>query len=408
MTFRRPIGLSATLTLALAAAPAAAQKRYDPGATDTEIKIGHIAPYSGPGSAWGLIGKTIDAYFRKVNAEGGINGRTIRFISYDDALTPAKTVEHARRLVEDDQVLLLFQTMGTATNLAIRKYMNARKVPQLFVASPSSSFGDPRNFPWTMGYQPTCRAEGRALATYLREHHPDARVGILAQNDDYGRECVAGMKHGLGAKAGAIIVSEQTYELSDPTIDSQLLTIKAAGADVLYDVTSPKHTIQAIRKMHELAWRAVHLVSSPSSSIGSVLMPAGAEAARGVIAASYGKNPDDPTWKDDADLLAWRAFMDQYFPGRDRSVPDAFTVFGYHVAHLMVHVLRRCGDDLTRENVMRQATSLKDVELPMLVPGIRVNTAPDDYFPLEQLRLQRFNGKAYEPLGPVIGAEARR
>jgi branched-chain amino acid transport system substrate-binding protein len=408
VTSRRTAWLAMTLSLATSAAPAAAQKRYDSGASDTEIKIGHFAAYSGPGSAWGLIGKTIDAYFSKVNSEGGVNGRRIRFISYDDAMIPAKAVEHARKLVEDDGVLLLFQTMGTASNLAIQKYMNDRKVPQLFVASPSSRFGDPRSFPWTMGFQPTCRAEGRALATWLREHHPGARVGILSQNDDYGRECVAGMREGLGARAGGMIVSEQTYELSDPTIDSQLVNLKAAGVNVLYDVSSPKHTIQAIRRVHELGWRVLHLVSSVSSSIGSVLKPAGLEASRGIVAAGFGKNPDDPTWKEDPGMIAWRAFMDRHFPKRDRSAPDVFTVFGYTVAQVMVEVLRRCGDDLTRENVMRQATSLRDVELPLLLPGIRVNTASDDYFPLEQFRLQRFNGEVYEPLGPVIDAGARR
>jgi len=391
------------LGLALTAAPAAAQKKYDPGASDTEIKIGNINPYSGPASAYGLIGKTIAAYFNKVNADGGINGRKINFITYDDAYSPPKAVEQARKLVESDEVLLIFQSLGTPSNTAIQKYMNAKKVPQLFVATGATKWGDPKHFPWTMGWQPTYQAEGRIYAKYILEKHPNAKIGILYQNDDYGKDYVKGLKDGLGDKAKTMIVSEQPYETSDPTVDSQIINLKASGADVFFNVTTPKFAAQAIRKAGEIGWKPVHLLNNVSQSVGSVLKPAGLEYSKGILSTGYIKDPTDPTWKNDAAYKDWLAFMDKYFPEGDKT--SSFTVYGYTVAQTLVQVLKQSGDNLTRENVMKQAANLKDLELGMLLPGIKISTGPNDFFPIEQLQMQRFNGEAWELFGPVLSGE---
>jgi branched-chain amino acid transport system substrate-binding protein len=392
--------LSAVAILALAA-PAAAQKKYDPGATDTEIKIGNTNPYSGPASAYGMIGRTIAAYFNKVNAEGGIKGRKINFISQDDGYSPPKTVEQARKLVESDEVLLIFQSLGTAHNTAIERYMNGKAVPQLFVATGATKFGDPKNYPWTMGWQPNYQSEGRIYAKYLIEKHPKAKVGILYQNDDYGKDYVKGLKDGLNGKIQ--VVSEQAYETTDPTVNSQIISLKGSGADVLFNVTTPKFAAQAIRKVAELDWHPLHLLNNVSNSVGSVLQPAGLENAKGVLSTHYIKDPTDPTWKDDDNFKAWLAFMEKYFPDGDRT--SSFTVYGYAVAHTMAHVLQQCGDDLTRANVMKQATSLKDLVNPMLLPGITINTGPNDYFPIEQMRMMRFSGERWELFGPVLSGD---
>jgi branched-chain amino acid transport system substrate-binding protein len=387
-------------TVAICATPAAAQKKYDIGATDTEIKIGNIMPYSGPLSAYATIGKTITAYFNKINAEGGINGRKINFISYDDGFSPPKTVEQARKLVESDEVLLIFQSLGTPTNNAIQKYMNAAKVPQLFVATGATKFGDQKSFPWTMGWQPTYQIEGRIYAQYLLKNHPNGKIAILYQNDDSGRDYIKGLKDGLDGKMQ--IVAETPYEPADPTVDSQIITLKASGADIFFNESSPKFAAQAIKKVAELGWKPVHLLASISASVGSVLKPAGLENSKGILSSGYLKDPTDPTWKNDPAVKEWAAFMDKYYPEGDKT--STFTVYGYLTAQTMVQVLKQCGNDLTRENVMKQAANLKDLELTMLLPGIKINTGPNDYYPIKQMQMSRFNGEYGELFGPIISS----
>ena len=403
---QRGIVLSALAALVLSAglAPASAQKTYDPGATDTEIKVGNIMPYSGPLSAYALIGRTEAAFFRKLNDEGGINGRKISFISYDDAFSPPKTVEQARKLVESDEVLLIFQSLGTPTNNAIQKYLDQKKVPQLFVATGATKFGDPKNFPWTMGWQPTYQTEGRIYAKYILQNLPQARIGILFQNDDSGRDYLKGLKDGLGEDAAKrMIVAELPYDPSDPTVDSQVVSLKTLGADVFFNEASPKFAAQAIRKAAEIGWKPTLFLASISNSVGSVLRPAGLENAKGVLSTNYLKDPTDPAWKDDPAIKEWSAFMDKYFPEGDKT--STFSVYGYLLAQTMVQVLKQCGDELTRANIMKQATSLKDFELGLLLPGIKINTSPTDYFPIEQMQMSRFNGEHGELFGTPIGGE---
>jgi len=382
------------------AGPALAQKKYDTGASDTEIKIGNTNPYSGPASAYGLIGKTIDAYFKKVNAEGGINKRKVTFISYDDGYSPPKAVEQVRKLVESDEVLLVFQPLGTPSNTAIQKYMNSKKVPQLFVATGATKWGDPKGNPWTMGWQPTYQAEGQIYAKYIMKNHPNAKIAILFQNDDYGKDYVKGLKDGLGDKAKTMIVSELPYEPADPTVDSQIVSLKNSGADVFFNVTTPKFAAQAIKKAHEIGWKPVHLLNNVSNSVGSVLKPAGLEASKDVLSTGYLKDPTDPTWNNDAGKKEWLAFMDKYFPEGDKT--SSFTAYGYSVAQTLHEVLKKAGDNLTRENVMKQAASLKDVTQPMLLPGITINTSATDFYPIEQMQMQKFNGERWELFGPII------
>jgi len=390
----------AALALALGTSSALAQKKYDPGASDTEIKVGNINPYSGPASAYGQIGKTIAAYFKMVNAEGGVNGRKINFISYDDGYSPPKAVEQARKLVESDQVLLVFQSLGTPSNTAIQKYMNAKKVPQLFVATGATKWGDPKHFPWTMGWQPTYQAEGHIYAKYLLAKYPNAKIGILYQNDDYGKDYVKGLKDGLGAKAAKMIISEQPYETTDPTVDSQIVNLKASGADVFFNVTTPKFAAQAIKKAAEIGWHPVHLLNNVSQSIGAVLRPAGLENAKGILSTYYLKDVTDPQWKDDAGYKGWLAFMDKYFPEGDKT--SSFPVYGYTVAQTLVQVLKQCGDNLTRENVMKQAANLKNLNLPLLLPGITINTSATDFYPIEQMQMQQFNGTDWRAVGEIM------
>jgi branched-chain amino acid transport system substrate-binding protein len=397
---RRTLLIGTAATAAVAAAPAFAAKKYGPGASDAEIKIGNTNPYSGPASAYGLIGKSIDAYFKKVNAEGGVNGRKINFISYDDAYSPPKTVEQVRKLVESDEVLLLFQSLGTPSNTAIQKYMNGKKVPQLFVATGATKWGDPKSYPWTMGWQPNYQSEGRIYAKYILENLPNGKIGILYQNDDYGKDYVKGLKDGLGDKAKAMVIAEQPYEVADPTVDSQVINLKASGADIFFNVTTPKFAAQAIRKAGEIGWKNTHFLNNVSQSVGSVLKPAGFEHAKGVLSSYYLKDATDPQWKDDQGYKDWVAFMDKYFPDGDKT--SSFTVYGYTVAQTLVQVLKQCGDELTRESVMKQAASLKNLELPMLLPGIRISTGPNDFFPIEQMQMQRFNGERWENFGPIM------
>jgi branched-chain amino acid transport system substrate-binding protein len=388
------------LGMALAANPASAQKKYDVGATDTEIKIGNIMPYSGPASAYGMIGKTIDAYFKKINAEGGINGRKINFISYDDGYSPPKAVEQARKLVESDEVLFIMNPLGTPSNSAIQKYMNAKQVPQVFVATGATKWGDPKNFPWTMGWQPPYQAEARIYAAYILKNKPNAKIGILYQNDDFGKDYLKGLKEGLGDKAKSLLISEQPYEVTDPTIDSQIINLKEAGVDTLVTITTPKFGAQTIKKVAELGWKPTHILTNVSASVGSVLKPAGLENCKDIFSTAYLKDAGDPSWKDDAGLKNWTAFIDQYMP--DANKADANLVYGYSVAQTMVQVLKQAGDNLTRENIMKQAANLKDLQLEMALPGIKINTSPTDFYPFDQMQMMQFDGTAWRRFGPVI------
>ncbi|MCP3476762.1 ABC transporter substrate-binding protein [Bradyrhizobium sp. CCGUVB1N3] len=376
----------------LTAAPVAAQKKYDLGASDTEIKIGQTMPYSGPASSYGTIGQSMAAYFEKINAEGGVNGRKIKFISYDDAFSPPKTVEQTRKLVESDEVLFVAASLGTAPNVAVQKYLNSRKVPQLLVASGATRWSDPKNFPWTMGWQPSYQAEGAALARYSLSARPGAKIGILYQNDDSGKDYVKGFKAGLG-EAIRQIVAETSYEVTDPTVDSQVVALKTAGADVFFLHANPRFTAQAIRRAYELNWRPATIIASVGASVGTALAPAGLEKSIGSVTAAYLKDPTDKMWENDKAYLDWLAFMKQWYPRG--SLTDGSNVYGYSLAQTIVLVLKKCGDDLTRENVMKQAASLKDVELPMLLPGIRINTSSEDFFPIEDMRLARFDGTSW-------------
>jgi branched-chain amino acid transport system substrate-binding protein len=383
---------------------AAAERNYGPGATDSQIKIGNIMPYSGPASAYAVIGKTETAYFQAVNDEGGINGRKIDFISYDDGYSPPKTFEQARKLVEDDGVLLIFNSLGTPTNSAIRAYMNEKKLPQLFVATGATKWNDPKQFPWTMGWQPSYQIEGRIYAKHILKELPDARIAILYQNDDYGKDYIKGLKDGLGAKAKSMVVGEQSYETTQPTIDSEVVTLQATGANVFFNVATPKFAAQAIRKVAEISWKPLHVLNNVSASIGGVLKPAGLESAQGIVSAAYLKDATDAQWKNDADMKAWNAFMDRYLPDGDKS--DSSYIYGYSVTRTMVQVLRQCGDDLTCENVMRQAASLRNFEPGLFLPGISINTSATDFAPIEQLQLMRFAGQTWHLFGHVMSGQA--
>jgi branched-chain amino acid transport system substrate-binding protein len=394
---------AALALLAATSSPSFAQKKYDTGASDTEIKIGNIMPYSGPASAYGVIGKTEQAYFNKINAEGGINGRKINFVSYDDGYSPPKTVEQARKLVESDEVLLIFNSLGTPPNSAIQKYMNQKKVPQLFVATGATKWNDPKEFPWTMGWQPNYQSEGQIYAKYILKNYPNGKIAILYQNDDYGKDYVKGLKDGLGAKAASMIVIEDSYEVSEPTIDTHIVKIKATGADIFYNVTTPKFAAQAIKKNMEVGWKPVHFLNNVSASIGSVMKPAGFENSQGIISSSYLKDPTDSQWKDDKAMKAWNEFLDKYYPEANRA--DASVMYGYIVAQGLVEVLKKCGDNLTRENVMKQAASLKDFEPLGLLPGIKVNTSATDFAPISQLQLQRFKGENWELFGEIMSGD---
>ncbi len=388
------------VVLALSASPALAQKKYDPGATDTEIKIGQTVPFSGPASAYATIGKAQAAYFNMINEQGGVNGRKINLIQYDDAYSPPKAVEQVRKLVESDEVLLTFQIIGTPSNAAVQKYLNAKKVPQLFAATGASKFTDPKNFPWTLGFNPNYFVEGRIYGQYILKEHPNAKVGVLYQNDDLGRDYLNGIKAGLGDKAATMIVAEASYEVSDPTIDSQILKLKSAGADLLFSASTPKFAAQTIKKVAELGWKPVHILDINATSVGAVMQPAVLEASKGVISVNYGKDPLDPTWKDDPGMKKYLDFMAKYYPEGDKN--SSFNAYGYSTAQLMVHVLKQSGDDLTRANVLKQATNLKNVQLDLALPGIVGTTTPDDYRVNKQLQMMKFNGERWELFGPIL------
>jgi branched-chain amino acid transport system substrate-binding protein len=393
----RILFLAVSLGLAL---PAAAQKKYDPGASDGEIKIGNTNPYSGPASAYGTIGKSIAAYFKMLNDQGGINGRKVNFISYDDSYSPPKTVEMARKLVEQDEVLFVFQTLGTPSNTAIHQYMNMKKVPQLYVATGATKWNDPKGHPWTMGWQPSYQAEARIYAAHIIKTRPNAKIGVLYQNDDYGKDYLKGLHDGLGDKA-SMIVKEVSYEVSDPTVDSQIVQLQASGADTFINITTPKFAAMAIRKAYDTGWKPVQYLNNVSIGIKSVLEPAGLEKSTGAITLGYLKEPTDKQFENDPAIVKWRAFMKKYYP--DGSLVDNLNVYGYSVGETIAQALRQCGDNLTRENVMKQAASLKSFRVDTLLPGVNVSTSADDFAPIEAGQLQRFDGKEWVRFGDVMG-----
>src|ERR1700744_1750340 len=388
------------LALTLTVSAAHAQKKYDPGATDTEIKIGQTLPFSGPASAYASIGKTQAAYFNMVNEQGGVNGRNINLIQYDDGYSPPKAVEQVRKLVENDEVLFMYQMIGTPSNAAVQKYLNTKKVPQLFAATGACRFTDPKNYPWTLGFNPSYFVEGRIYGQYILKNYPNAKVGVLYQDDDLGRDYLNGLKAGLGDKAASMVVAEASYEVADPTIDSQILKLRDAGADLLFSASTPKQAAQAIKKNAEIGWHPVHIVDINATSVGAVLQPAGLDASKGVISVAYTKDPLDPTWKDDPGMKRYFDFMAKYYPDGDKN--SNFNTYGYDNTQLLIHVLQQCGDNLTRENVMKQAPSLKDVKLDLALPGIVANTSPTDYRVNKQLQMMRFNGERWELFGPIL------
>jgi branched-chain amino acid transport system substrate-binding protein len=394
------VPIAALLAAALASPAAFAQKKYDPGANDKEIRIGNTNPYSGPASAYGTIGKSIGAYFKMVNEQGGINGRKVVWVSYDDGYSPPKTVEMVRKLVEQDQVLFVFQTLGTPPNTAIHKYMNMKKVPQLHVATGATKWNDPKNFPWTMGWQPNYQTEGRIYAQHILATNPKAKIGILYQNDDYGKDYLKGMKDGLGDKA-SMIVKEVSYEVTDPTVDSQIVQLQASGADTFFNITTPKFAAQAIRKAYDIGWKPAHYLNNVSTSIGSVLKPAGLEKSVGLISTQYLKDPLDEQWKDDASIKEWRAFMGKYYP--EGNLADGSNLYGYTVAQTLHQVLKQAGNDLTRANIMKQAAAMKGYRAETMLPGIRINTDGGDFAPIESVQLIRFDGQQWKRFGQIMG-----
>jgi branched-chain amino acid transport system substrate-binding protein len=403
MNKKLPLLAAAAALSLLATQSALAQKKYDTGATDTEIKIGNVEAYSGPASAYGVIGKTEEAYFKMVNDAGGINGRKINWISYDDGYSPPKTVEQIRKLIESDEVLFVFNALGTPTQSAVQKYHNAKKVPQLFVATGASKWNDPKDFPWTMGFQPSYRVEARIFAKYILKEKPNAKVAIFYANDDFGKDYVAGIKDIFGDKAKDMIVAEESYETTEPSIDNHIVKLKGTGADVFVNIATPKFAAQAIKKMAELEWKPMHLMTDVSISIGAVMKPAGLDASEGILSAGYLKDASDPQWKDDEGMKKFMAFQAKYMP--DANVADANLVYGFAAAQTMVQVLKQCGDDLTRENVMKQAASLKDFAPDTLIPGIKVNTGATDFAPIEQLKMMQFKNGKWDLFGDIISAE---
>jgi ABC-type branched-subunit amino acid transport system substrate-binding protein len=395
--------VAAFAVLAASSSGALAQKKYDTGASDTEIKIGNIMPYSGPASAYGVIGRTEAAYLKKVNDAGGINGRKINFISYDDAYSPPKAVEQARKLVESDEVLFVFNSLGTPSNSAIQKYMNAKKVPQLFVATGATKWNDPKNFPWTMGWQPSYQSEAQIYAKYLLKNKPDAKIGVLYQNDDYGKDYLKGLKDGLGDKAAKMIIAEESFETSEPTIDNHIVKLKASGADVFFNIGTPKFAAQAIKKVAEIEWKPLHFLNNVSASVGSVIKPAGFDNAQDIISAAYLKDVSDPQWANDAGMKEFLTFMEKDFT--DGNKLDGSVMVGYGVVQTLVQVLKQCGDNLTRENVMKQAASLKDFRTEVLLPGIKIDTSPTDFAPISQLQLMKFKGDRWQLFGDVVNGD---
>jgi branched-chain amino acid transport system substrate-binding protein len=398
------LGGVSTAAVLSASGVAFGQKKYDDGASDAEIKIGHCCPYSGPASAYGVIGKCHQAFWKAVNDAGGINGRKVNFITLDDGYNPSKTVEVVRQLVEQEKVLLLYQTLGTPTNTAIHKYVNQKKVPHLYISTGASKWGDPKHFPWTMGFQPDYHTEGSIYAKHMLSTVKDAKIGILMQNDDYGKDYVDGFKEGLGKDNAKLIVKTVTYEVTDPTVDSQVIQLKDSGANVFFNVSTPKFAAQAIRKAADIGWKPVQYLNNVSASVASVIKPAGFEASQGILTAAYLKDPTDKQWDNSEDMKTWNAWMDKNMPGANHA--DANYVFAYCVSTLMLETLKRCGDTLTRENVMKQAAGFKKLELPLVLPGITINTSPTDFYPIQAVQLARFKAESWELFGEVMHAES--
>ena len=391
------------LSIAAFAMPASAQKKYDPGASDTEIKIGQTMPYSGPASAYGVIGKVQAAYFKQLNEQGGINGRKINFITLDDGYSPPKTVEMVRRLVEQDEVLLLMGTLGTPPNSAIHKYVNAKKMPHMFLATGASKWNDPKNFPWTIGFNPNYHSEGKLYGQHILATKPNAKIAVLVQNDDYGKDYLGGFKDGLGAKAASMIVAQASYEVSDPTIDSQIVTLKGSGADTFFNITTPKFAAQAIRKIDDVGWKPTHYLNQVSASVGSVLKPAGLDKSVGLISMLYIKDGSDPKWDNDPTMKDFKALIKKYTP--EVSPDDANATYAYSVAQIMVHVLKQAGDNLTRENIMKQAASIKDLQVPMVLPGVLANTTDTDFALYQTMQLVKFDGKNWVDFGKPVAVK---
>jgi branched-chain amino acid transport system substrate-binding protein len=387
------------LAVSLGSFTASAQKKYDVGVSDTEIKIGNIMPYSGPASAYAAIGKTEAAYFKMINEQGGINGRKINFISYDDGFSPPKTVEQVRKLVEYDEVFLLFNVVGTAGNAAIQKYVNQKKIPHLFISSGAAKFDDPQNYPWSMAWWPGFKSEARIYAKYIQQHYPDKTIGVLYQNDDSGKDYLSGLHEALGPEASKRILLELSYEITSPTVDSQVVQIKAANVDIFINLSTPKFAAQAIKKISELSWKPIQFLGNASASTSSTMSAAGFDASKDIMSAVYLKDPSDSQWKDDDGIKEFRAFMTKYYPDGDQE--NGATVFGYGASKAFVQVLKQCGEVLTRENVMKQMTSL-DMVIDVYVPGIKIKTSQTDYSPIDQLQLVRFNGSRFELIGSVI------
>jgi len=394
---------TAVIAFAAMSGSALAQKKYDTGATDTEIKVGNIMPYSGPASAYGVIGKTEEAYFKMINDKGGINGRKINFVTYDDGYSPPKAVEQVRKLVESDEVLVVFNPLGTPSNTAIQKYLNSKKVPQLFVATGATKWNDPKNFPWTIGWQPSYQSEAQIYAKWLMKEKPDAKIAILYQNDDFGKDYLKGTLDGLGDKAKTMVIAQESYEVSEPTIDSHIVKLKATGANVLMIYATPKFGAQTVKKTAEIEWKPLQIMTNVSASVGSVMKPAGFENSQGVLSAAYAKDGADSQWDNDPGMKKWVAFLDKYMPGANKT--DGSIVYGYGVAQTLVKTLQMCGDNLTRANVMKQAASLKDFEPDTLLPGVKINTSATDFAPIAQLQMQRFKGEKWELFGPVFSGD---
>jgi branched-chain amino acid transport system substrate-binding protein len=402
MSTNRRVFLGTAAAALAAPYVARAQKKYDDGASDSEIKIGHICPYSGPASAYGVNGKAVVAFFDMINDKGGINGRKVKVISLDDGYSPAKTVELMRQLVEQDKVLCTHNTLGTATNTAVHKYMNQKKVPHLYLATGASKWGDPKRFPWTMGYQPDYHTEAVIYAKHILANVKDAKIGVLMQNDDYGKDYWEGFKEGLGSEANRV-VKHVTYEVTEPTVDSQIIQLKAADANVFFNIATPKFAAQAMRKVADLGWKPVQYVNNVSASVGTVMKPAGFDNVQGILTASYAMDPTDPTWANHGDLAEFKAWMAKYHP--TAHIADSGNVNGYTVSFLMAETLRRCGDELTRANVMKQATGFRKFRVPMLLPGITVSTSPTDYYPIQAVQLARFKGQSWNLFGEILSAE---
>jgi branched-chain amino acid transport system substrate-binding protein len=397
---------TAAIALALSvtfATPSLAEKKYDTGASDTEIKVGQTIPLSGPASAYGSIGKVQAAYIRMINEQGGINGRKINLIQYDDAYNPPKTVEQVRKLVEGDEVLTTFQIIGTPPNASVQKYLDEKKVPQLLASTGATRFTDPKNFPWTIAFNPNYQSEAHIYAQFILANHPNAKIGILYQNDDLGKDYVKGLRDGLGAKASNMIVAEVSYELSDPTVDSQMVTLKASGADLFYNITTPKFGAQAIRKAAELGWKPVQILDINATPVSQTLIPAGLENAKGIVSVNYGKDPLDPQWANDEGMKRYKAFMKKYAPAEDAN--SGIATYGYSTAQLLVQIIRQCGDNLTRSNIMKQATNIKDFVFDLALPGMTISSEPDDYRINKQFQMMRFDGQRWVLFGPILTDE---